>query len=84
MLKCKDASRLVSKRQDTRLSPGEWLGMHLHLMICSGCRQFERQMDILRRLLRSGESGDRVELPQAARARIDSALKAHARHPPER
>ena len=51
MLSCKEASRLISQRQDRALSLGERLALGLHLGICDGCRAVSRQMDFLRRAL---------------------------------
>ncbi len=48
MLSCKQASLLMSQALDRRLSFGEKISLRLHLVICVGCRRFERQMAFLR------------------------------------
>lgn len=48
MLTCKQTSVLVSLSYDRHLSWREWLGVRMHLMICSACASFKRQMDFLR------------------------------------
>jgi predicted anti-sigma-YlaC factor YlaD len=57
MLSCKEATRLISQRQDRALSLGERVLLGLHLAICDGCRAVSRQVDFLRRALRQLFSG---------------------------
>ena len=48
LIRCKDASRLISQMQDRRLTPGKrWL-VRLHLLFCDACSHFQRQLAILR------------------------------------
>jgi predicted anti-sigma-YlaC factor YlaD len=46
--KCKDITRLLSDGLDRALSAGEYLRVHLHLPGCSGCRNYRRQIALLR------------------------------------
>jgi hypothetical protein len=48
VLKCKDASRLRSQSQDRRLTLGEKMGLRVHLWICNSCREFSRQLQLIR------------------------------------
>jgi len=48
MLSCKDATKLMSQSQDRKLSLMERISLRLHLMMCSGCRNFNEQMAFLR------------------------------------
>ena len=48
MLSCKEATQRLSEAQDRNLSLSEKLQLKLHLAMCSGCRNFARQMDFLR------------------------------------
>lgn len=48
MLNCKEATRLLSGAQERELGVPARLALRLHLAICSGCRNFERQIDVLR------------------------------------
>lgn len=79
MLKCKDASHLISERQERRLSLGEAWTLRAHLWMCVNCRRFTRQIDQMRQALRAlsarlddAEYGP--ELPGEARERIRKAL----------
>ena len=48
MLNCKEATRLLSESQERPLSLREKLVLNMHTIICSGCRNFGKHMDILR------------------------------------
>ena len=50
-LSCREATRLLSQRQDRRLSLSESAALRLHLTICRGCRAIGEQMPFLRRAL---------------------------------
>jgi predicted anti-sigma-YlaC factor YlaD len=52
-LTCKQMHRLVSEGLDRELSLVERSRMHLHLAVCEACRRFDRQMDFLRRAMRT-------------------------------
>lgn len=48
MLNCKEVSRLLSEAQDRSLGLGERVPLRLHLTMCVGCRNYQRQLDLLR------------------------------------
>lgn len=48
MLKCKQVSHLLSEAQDRELALTERLPLRLHLLICEGCRNYGKQLDLLR------------------------------------
>ena len=52
MLTCKEVSRLVSRGLDRRLGFAERVRLRVHLAICDGCTNFERQMQLLRKAVR--------------------------------
>ncbi|MDX1464447.1 MAG: zf-HC2 domain-containing protein [Halomonas sp.] len=47
MMMCKEATRLMSLRQDRPLSFQERLSLRLHLTMCSACRECDRQFTLL-------------------------------------
>lgn len=49
---CREASHLLSRRQDAPLSRGQSLRLRLHLAACDACANFARQLDFLREALR--------------------------------
>jgi hypothetical protein len=52
IIRCKDASRLVSLQQDARLTSWQRLTLRLHLTVCDACARFERQIAFLRTAMR--------------------------------
>ena len=48
IISCKDASRLVSRREEGPLSAWQRLVLRLHLSVCAACSRFERQIAFLR------------------------------------
>lgn len=75
----------MSESMDRPLTRGERLALGLHRAICSYCRRFGRQMQLLRRLVRTERAHDETSadanvpaLSPEARERILRALvKSH-------
>jgi|CXWL01.1.fsa_nt_gi hypothetical protein len=66
MLNCQEVTRLLSQAQEQKLGLQERLPLQMHLMMCSGCRNFGKQMDVLRQLARAyvrgaDERADKVD-----------------------
>jgi predicted anti-sigma-YlaC factor YlaD len=79
MRTCKDISKLVSESFDRKLSLRERMAMRIHLMMCSLCRTYQRQILQLRTILKAAAKPDApVEhsLPEEARERIKQALNS--------
>jgi len=55
---CQQASRLLSQRQDERLSFGQRARLRLHLMYCDACTNVSRQFAALRLAMRRLREGD--------------------------
>ncbi|MGM0594769.1 MAG: zf-HC2 domain-containing protein [Pseudomonadota bacterium] len=51
MLTCKHATKLISRQQDGPVPLHKRVALRLHLMMCSGCRNYRRQIRFLRRAL---------------------------------
>ena len=49
---CKHTSELLSQSQDRLLTLPEKIRLYLHLMLCDGCRNFNRQLELMRAALR--------------------------------
>lgn len=49
---CKQVTRLLSESQDRELNLFEGLQLRMHLAMCKGCANFDRQMKFLRRASR--------------------------------
>lgn len=52
MLNCKDTTRLVSQQQEQPLSLRKRMALRFHLMVCSGCRNYNRQIDFIHKACR--------------------------------
>ena len=52
MLSCRQATELMSQEQDRRLGLGERVALRLHVLICAGCNNYRRQMQVLREACR--------------------------------
>ena len=51
MLSCTEATRLLSQAQDRPLSLGERVKLRLHLLVCTACTRFARQLAFMRTAL---------------------------------
>jgi hypothetical protein len=51
MLSCKEVTRLLSQAQDRPLALGERVKLRLHLLVCTACTRFERQLAFMRTAL---------------------------------
>jgi len=85
MLTCKDASRLISERQDRPLGFRERLSLRMHLWMCVSCRRFERQLALMRQALRlpprrAVDDAQGADLTPEARERIRKALAERNEH----
>lgn len=47
MLSCKEVSKLLSQARERPLGLRERLGLRLHLMMCSGCTNFRKQLEFI-------------------------------------
>lgn len=75
---CKHASRLISQDMDRPLGWRKRLGLWWHLAICRMCRQFFKQLRLMRivvrRMVNYAENDESVKLPDEAKQRIRQVL----------
>ena len=57
MLNCKETTELCSQELERALGAGEKIGLHAHLMMCSGCTNFRDQMKTLRKVMNAYADG---------------------------
>ena len=49
MLNCKNATKLMSKSQEYPLALKDRLALRFHLTMCSGCNNYNKQMNFIRK-----------------------------------
>ncbi len=83
-LPCEGMSRLGSESLDRDLGRLERVALRTHLLSCSACRRFQRQIKLLRcamrqlvRRVEAGEPSRGPDLPDEVRERIKRALKGN-------
>lgn len=57
MLNCKNVTRLYSESQERTLTLQERVSLKMHVMMCSGCHNFGKQMQTLRQTARAYAKG---------------------------
>ena len=78
MITCKRAAELISQAEEVPLSRWRSFQLRLHLVCCTMCRRFRRQVNLLRRA--GSVCGDDTSLPkpalsEEARERMKRALR---------
>jgi hypothetical protein len=66
MMNCRVATRLMSEAQERPISLSENLSLRMHRMMCRGCRNFEKQMRLLRKASQAFNqgAGERLQNPK--------------------
>lgn len=60
MLNCKQVTTICSVEMERSLKLGEQVSLHTHLMMCTGCTQYRKQMKLLRLFMREYADGRAV------------------------
>ena len=86
MFSCQEMSRLISDAMDRTLPLHVRIRMRLHLLICTLCQRYQKQLSLLRDVLRMNgaklNEDDHANTPTLsleAKARIRQKLDSH--HP---
>jgi predicted anti-sigma-YlaC factor YlaD len=58
MLNCKQAAALMSQGMDKELGLFQKMSLRAHLMMCKGCRNFNKQMAFLRQSIQKFPTQD--------------------------
>jgi predicted anti-sigma-YlaC factor YlaD len=62
MLNCKQITELCSDELDRALRLGEKVSLRAHLMMCSGCTNYRKQMKALREVMRAYAEGRAISV----------------------
>ncbi len=79
-LSCRQATRLAAKAMDTPLDRGERMELYCHHMICSTCRNYARQLKLMRSWLR--EFGQKIESPTGLSSSRKEEIKTRLKSEP--
>ncbi len=58
---CKEVSQLASENIDTPIKGNRWLKMKLHLIMCTYCRRYNKQMGLTQETICQMETHDHIE-----------------------
>ena len=53
MMNCRQATRLISESQERSLSLPEKLNLKMHVVMCTGCKNFSLQVPFLRKAMKA-------------------------------
>lgn len=76
MLSCQQATALAAQGFDTPLSLSQRMQLKLHLLVCSRCRQFCKQLSFLHLAWQKSDQQQNIRLSDPSRARIAARLAA--------
>ena len=81
-LKCREASILMSASMDDPLPAVDRWALRLHMMVCTACRRYRRQLRMMRRVLHEatkaaeqGVASGTIGLSADARRRLQDAIE---------
>ncbi|MDO7887927.1 anti-sigma factor family protein [Hymenobacter cheonanensis] len=72
---CRTATRLIERRADAALAPGERLRLWAHLRLCVYCRRYQAQSQLLARLA-PGLAPQSAPVPAEMKARWRAQIAA--------
>jgi len=68
MLKCKEVSELCSQELERPLPMTDRVGLAMHMMMCTGCSNFRKQMRLLRQKMHEYADGRAPSEPDQSSA----------------
>ncbi|MEN9685075.1 MAG: hypothetical protein RLZZ28_861 [Bacteroidota bacterium] len=73
MISCQEATYLISKKEEKKLRWFEKIKLSAHLMLCSFCRKFEKQINLIIKQVQNNEFS--ATLSDETKGKIKTALK---------
>jgi hypothetical protein len=64
MLNCKEITQMCSEEMERHLSVREKMALGTHLMMCTGCSNFRKQMGTLREVSKLYAQGQAISTPE--------------------
>ena len=75
IIPCQEATRLMSLSMEKKLSLKQRFNLMLHLKLCSLCVQFQKQIESMRKILKSYIPLDERKLSERSKTKIKYSLK---------
>jgi hypothetical protein len=77
MISCKEATMIVVKKAEIKVTFSEKLKLFLHLIICQYCRLFEKQNKIIDKIISSWKTNKKLSLEHknAIKLTIEKEIK---------
>jgi predicted anti-sigma-YlaC factor YlaD len=80
MMNCKQASQLISRKLDEKLSKRERFALKMHLFLCKYCSRFSQQLSTLQiaisKLGKDIEDDSNITLPTETKQKIMHSLES--------
>ncbi|MFU8769632.1 MAG: zf-HC2 domain-containing protein [Desulfotignum sp.] len=80
--RCKDVSVLISRSMDDPLPLGTRMGIRFHLMMCRFCRNYQKQLRVIQKILQRLDSQMEsdvysLRLPDEVQKKLKDLLSGH-------
>ncbi len=76
MITCRSSAELFSRELDTELPFRQRVGLEIHLLVCSGCRRYRRQLSTVENAVREFLAAPPSDRDAALSAASKDNLKA--------
>lgn len=80
MIACDEATFLISKQKDTKLSLKEWWKLKMHLLTCNICRKYEKDIKTLDQYFKNynyHKSCSQHKLSESDKYRIKESIREY-------
>ncbi len=78
MISCKKATEFISLSMDQPLGIRDSVALRTHLLVCSLCRNFQKNLISLRKIFLNAEPPKDDGPPEGARERLKALLRKNA------
>ncbi len=72
---CKEIAELASENIDTPIKGSLWLKMKLHLMMCTVCRRYKKQMEITHETICELKHAESEEVKERIHKNVEANYK---------
>ncbi len=72
---CREVIQILSDAMDRPIPLRRRIAMRLHFLICRWCERYQKQIGLVRTLLRSTEGGSPTDTPDTSNARLSDEAR---------